>query len=465
MSSATHEAERPTRVRYRVLALVCTLSMITYLDRVCFGAALATIARELNLADVSQLKWALTSFMIAYALFEIPTGWLGDVFGPRKTLIRIVLWWSAFTALTGMVGLRVGGVVLGGVGMMVVLRFLFGAGEAGAYPNITRVVHNWFPRSEWETAQGMVWMSGRLMGGITPFLWMVLVAGDEALTTWRGAFLLFGAVGVAWCIVFAIWFRSRPSDHPAVNAAERALIGEAPSAESHASVPWRKLIANRSVVALCLMYALVTYGWVFNISYLPNYILQRFNLKSDNALAAIYAGAPLWFGALGCLLGGTVITWVSRRVNSRATGRRLVCATSLAACALCWVGAIFAGNVHLFAACIASAAFCIDLTLGAAWATCQDIGQKYAAVTAATMNMIGTFGAAIATWSTGTIVERAILRVSEAAGVAPESLADPERYAASMGGYQLVFVTYAAAYVVAALCWLVIDPARKLSEE
>src|SRR6185503_16572139 len=216
--------ERPTCVRYGVLAFVCALSMITNLDRVCFGTVAPTLAGELSLGSVADLKWAFTAFAIAYALFEIPTGWLGDVWGPRGTLLRIVIWWSLFTALTGAVGLNVGSYVIGGLGTLVALRFLFGAGEAGAYPNITRAVHNWFPADQAATAQGWIWMSGRLMGGLTPMIWTLLVVGTAwtpSRVTWRGAFASFGLMGVAWCVAFARFFRDHPHDHPSVNAAEQ----------------------------------------------------------------------------------------------------------------------------------------------------------------------------------------------------------------------------------------------------
>src|SRR5947209_10913830 len=132
--------ETPTRVRYGVLGFACSLSMITYLDRVCFGAAVTSIIAALALDSEADLKWAHFAFTFAYASFEIPSGWLGDVFGPRRTLIRIVLWWSFFTALTGLVGLKVAGVALGGLGTLILVRFLFGMGEAGAYPNLTRAL-------------------------------------------------------------------------------------------------------------------------------------------------------------------------------------------------------------------------------------------------------------------------------------------------------------------------------------
>lgn len=178
---------RATRVRYGVLAFACTLAMITYLDRVCMGSALPRFRDALGLSSTSQLNLALAAFALAYSIFEVPTGWLGDVFGPRKTLMRIVLWWSAFTAITGMVGLwawngwtiSIGPYtfIFGWMAVLVIVRFLFGVGEAGAFPNITRALHNWFPVNERGFAQGCVWMSGRLMGGLTPFVWLLCVEG------------------------------------------------------------------------------------------------------------------------------------------------------------------------------------------------------------------------------------------------------------------------------------------------
>ena len=177
---------RPTFVRYGVLAFACSLSMITYLDRASIGMATKPI-REPSASGRRRSGLALTAFNLAYALFEVPTGWLGDVFGPRKTLIRIVLWWSLFTALTGLAGLQIGGVMSGRLrGVWSSIRFLFGVGEAGAYPNITRALHNWFPATERGFTQGSVWMSGRLMGGLTPLIWTLLVVC--AALSWRGAF-------------------------------------------------------------------------------------------------------------------------------------------------------------------------------------------------------------------------------------------------------------------------------------
>src|SRR5579883_2809599 len=214
--------QRPTRVRYGVLGFACALSMITYLDRVCFATVAPYIGKEFDLSK-QQLGWLFTAFALAYAMFEVPSGWMGDVFGPRRTLIRIVLWWSLFTALTGAIFPYPSWPWLAFAAMFLV-RFFFGVGEAGAYPNIARSFHNWFPFGERGSAQGAVWMAGRFAGGATPFV----VLGLLHVLEWRHTFWIFGCLGVLWCIAFWWWFRDRPEDHPAVNAAELAYIRQRP---------------------------------------------------------------------------------------------------------------------------------------------------------------------------------------------------------------------------------------------
>jgi MFS transporter, ACS family, glucarate transporter len=459
--------QRPTRVRFVVLAFVCALSMITYLDRVCFGQVAQILVTELSLDSVADLKWTFTAFALAYAIFEIPTGWLGDVWGPRGTLLRIVIWWSACTALTGIVGLKIGSFALGGLGTLVVLRFLFGMGEAGAYPNIARAIHNWFPTNYTSTAQGWVWMSGRLMGGITPMIWTLLVLGtawSAPMITWRMAFAVFGLIGLAWCVVFAWFFRDHPHDHPRVNAAERNEIefgretGEAPPT----SIPIRSFLRSRNLWLLCLMYFCMVYGWYFHITYLPSYLRDRFQLDPQSIIGAIYQGGPLWIGAISCLAGGAFVDWLIRRTGDRKRSRRWVGVTAQCLCAIGWIAAIFAPNVHCFILAISLAALSNDMTLASAWATCQDIGQRYTAVTAACMNTVGTLGAATAGWLTGTIVERYLLAQADNLGVAVENLAQSDKDAAVTAGFNASFITYAAAYAISALCWRFIDTTKPI---
>src|SRR6266545_202158 len=223
-ASSSPIVETPTRVRYGVLGFACSLSMITYLDRVCFMTVADSIKSEFHLSD-TQKGMLFSAFALAYAIFEVPSGWLGDVFGPRRTLIRIVLWWSAFTALTGLIFPSERWPWFAFTAMLLV-RFLFGMGEAGAYPNIARAFHNWFPFTERGFAQGAVWMAGRFAGGVTPLIVTALLIptgeGDQKL--WRHTFWIFGSLGVLWCIAFWWWFRDRPEQKAGVNRAEIALI-------------------------------------------------------------------------------------------------------------------------------------------------------------------------------------------------------------------------------------------------
>lgn len=451
-----------SKARYLVLFFVCSLSMITYLDRVCFGVAAPQIAASLNLATVADLKWAFTAFSIAYAIFEVPTGWLGDRLGPRSMITRIVLWWSACTALTGLVGVKYAGWTFGGLGTLILLRFLFGAGEAGAYPNISRVIYNWFPQQQWEMAQGYVWMSGRLMGGITPFLWALLVTGTGDISpqlSWRGAFLIFGIIGVIWCILFRSFFQN----FPASSEAEELSLSRA-NLHSHENVPWKWLLFHREFILLCLSYSLLNYGWAFNITYLPAYLQQRFPGAASPVLVAVYAGAPLWIGAIGCLSGGYCVSWINRFVKNRQRSRKLLGMSAMLGCALCWAVASIANSIHVVSGSVALAAFCVDLTLGSAWAACQDIGQKHTAVAAAVMNTVGTVGAAFAVWLTGTVVQQAVAQRAILENLTVSTLSDSARNSAAIQGFQYVFMTYLCVYLAAALCWLLMrtSPAKKL---
>lgn len=451
-----------------MLALLAALSMITYLDRVCFGAAAPTIAKELDLSGVAELNWVFTAFSIAYAVFEIPAGWWGDRLGPRAMLIRIVAWWSLCTALTAIVGWQWGGVTFGGVGLLTALRFLFGAGEAGAYPNIARAIHNWFPKTQWETAQGVIWMSGRIAGGLTPLIWGLLVAGTAltpSLMNWRGAFAFFGLVGLVWCVVFALRFVDRPDDHPRCDPTERLAIGSTweRHTSEHGSVPWKALLTNRSLLMLCAMYSLINYGWAFNVTYLPSYLEQRFDVSQQDVVGSIYKGAPLWVGAIGCITGGLMVQALSSWLGSRSKARQVLGTTAMLVCAAMWLGARMTPNIHIFCICISLAAFCVDVTLGATWATCTELGRRHTAVAAAFMNTIGTAGSALASWATGFIVQSVVAQRTLAAEVA--KLDDPTQLTATMEGYQLVFITYAIVYVLAAACWFGIDANRPIEDE
>jgi sugar phosphate permease len=213
----------PTRVRFRILFLLCLLAMITYMDRAANGSAKTDIMKDLG-ADRDDFFWVLMAFQFAYALFEIPSGWLGDTQGPRSTLLRVVLWWSAFVALTGFVGTTALGGVFLGFTALIAIQFCFGVGEAGAFPNMAKALYNWFPAGDRGFAKSVIWMSARFMGGLTPLLWVLLTDKGLAHLRWNDAMWLFAGAAAVWAVVFYFVFRNKPAEHPAVNAAERDEI-------------------------------------------------------------------------------------------------------------------------------------------------------------------------------------------------------------------------------------------------
>lgn len=465
----------PTRVRYTVLAFFCTLSMITYIDRAFWGSAQEDIKRELGLRSVADLAVALWAFQLAYALFEVPTGYLGDRYGPRKTLIRIVLWWSVFFALTTTVGYQFGPVALVGMTglyILVVFRFLFGVGEAGAYPNMARGLYNWFPVSQRGTAQGAVWMSARFMGGLTPLIWLCLVDPQVLGLHWRSGFWIFCGVGLLWCAAFAWWFRNTPEEHSATNQAERDLIASGRGAEPiHGGVPWKRIFRSRNLWYVCGMYVCINYGWYFFMYFLPDFLKKQFASQTgtlgERVVMALLAGGPLLIGVLGCVFGGILTDRYVRRTGDRKWGRRLYGVLGLSGAVAGYGVAILGAvnkNMWVFAAGVALSGFFNDLTMGASWAVCQDIGRRYSAIVSGFMNMIGNLGGVATLIVTSRIMKSTVSAKEEAAKAAGTDVADAIR-AGEIEGYIINLSLYALAYAIGVLFWLKIDASKPIIAE
>jgi MFS transporter, ACS family, glucarate transporter len=465
----------PTRVRYTVLAFFCALSMITYIDRAFWGSAQENIKTELGLRSVADLAVALWAFQLAYALFEVPTGYLGDRYGPRKTLIRIVLWWSFFFSLTTIVGYQFGPIALvglTGLSVLVLFRFLFGVGEAGAYPNMARGLYNWFPVSQRGTAQGAVWMSARFMGGLTPLIWLCLVDPQLLGLHWRAGFWIFCGVGLVWCLAFALFFRNRPEEHPAVNQAERDLIASGRGAEPiHGGVPWKRIFRSRNLWYVCGMYVCINYGWYFFMYFLPDFLKKQFashtGTLGERVVMALFAGGPLLVGVLGCVVGGILTDRHVRRTGNRKWGRRLYGVIGFAGAAACYAVAIAGAvnhNMWMFAAGVAMSGFFNDLAMGPAWAVCQDIGRRYSAIVSGFMNMIGNLGGVATLIVTSRIMKSTVTARENAAKAAGTDIAEAIR-AGEIEGYIINLSLYALAYAIGVFFWLKIDASKPIIPE
>jgi MFS transporter, ACS family, glucarate transporter len=375
-----------TRSRFILLRLALALSIITFLDRVAISSAALAIRGELHLTAV-QIGWVFSAFTFAYAVFEIPSGWLGDVIGPRKVLARIVLWWSAFTAVTGLAWNFVS---------LLAARFLFGVGEAGAFPNISRSFAKWFPQRERGSAHGVVFMGTRLGGAIAP----PIVAWLMGSLGWRQSFFIFGAIGVIWCVFWLKWFRDDPAAHPSVNAQELETIQKGIASNERHSLKWNELLSV-NLLFICLMYFCNGYTLYFNLTWLPTYLreVRGFSVQQ----AGNVAGVVLLTGAIMTATGG----WLTDRLAKRY-GLRIGRSIGVVTLPLSGIVLLTAAQAHtpMSAAVLLAVTLGIaDLNTGACWAICHDVGGENAGTVTACMNTFGNIGGALSPLVVGYAVE------------------------------------------------------------
>jgi MFS transporter, ACS family, glucarate transporter len=428
----------PMRYRHRVLALLFLLSIVTYIDRVCIGFAGPRMQQDLHMRP-EQWGWVVGVFAIAYAAFEIPTGSMGDRIGPRKVLTRIVIWWSVFTSLTGMAWSFL---------VLLPIRFLFGAGEAGAYPNSSATISRWFPMQERARAHGMVWMASRIGGAITPFM----VIPIQMAFGWRASFFCFGFLGLIWAFFWYRWFRDYPAEKPGVTPEELAEIGSERPAVRH-GLPWRVALRGGNLWAIMLMYFTYCYGSFFFLSWMPTYLSKGRGFTETGLIAGTL---PFILGACANGLGGVASDMLVRKLGLR-WGRRTVAMTGLGAAALFTVATMITDNQILALVFLALSYAGSDFMLPGAWSVCLDVGRKYAGAVTGAMNTAGQIGSFISSvlfgyfviWSDGLLA----------------SFDLPVRYGIRDLRYEVPLVPMAVMLTISALLWLKIDPERQLIPE
>jgi MFS transporter, ACS family, glucarate transporter len=425
-TAANSISQRPTRTRHVVLWLTVAAYMIVYMDRVVISATTPEIRREFGYSLVT-MGWILSCFNWGYAMFQIPGGWLGDKIGPRRALSLIVTWWSAFTALTALTW---------NASSMAVTRFLFGVGEAGAFPIATRSLSRWMLPSERGYAQGITHAGSRLGGAITPALvaWLILIHG------WRAAFFIFGSLGIIWAAVWFWYYRDTPDEHAGVNAEERELIhtslGGRRSARS-GSVPWKAILRSRTLWYLCPMY--FCYGYALNVYlvWFPTYLREH---RGMNLLQmGLYASLPLLAGVFGDLAGGWLSDEWYKRTGNVVSARRFVAAAGFAVAAAAIVPAALTTDAIACVIYTCIAFFGLEITVGVSWAVPLDIGGDFAGSVSALMNTCGNIGGAIA----------------------PALAA----YLVQAYGWQQPFLLAAALCTVAGVLFLKVDASRRIFTE
>jgi MFS transporter, ACS family, glucarate transporter len=409
------------RYRYRVLTLLFFLAIITYLDRVCISVAGPRIQEDLHISPEGW-GWVVGVFVIAYGAFEIPSGYLGDLRGPRQVLMRIVLWWSAFTSLTGLAT---------NYFFLLFTRFCFGAGEAGAYPNCSVAISRWFPVTQRARAWGIIWMASQIGGALSP----LLVVPIQMRYGWRASFFMFGLLGVVWAAVWYRWYRNTPQEMPKVSLAEIAEIGDT-SFPARQGLPWRIALQSRNLRAILIVGLAHGYGGYFFLSWLHTYLEKGRGFSEQDLLLST---APFILGAVANLCSGFASDALVRRVGLK-WGRRAIGMTGLGASALFTVLAVLAANKFLALIFLSLSFAGITFNQPMVTVVCLDIARRHAGTVTGLMNTVVQIGSFLSSVLFGYLVK-------------------------GTGSYDFPLIPMAVILALGALLWLKIDSTEELIQE
>ncbi len=424
--------EKPTYVRHQVLAAACSLAVLTYIQRQGFVAATPYIKEDLGLRD-GQMGYLLAVWLLAYGLFQVPGGLVGDRIGARHLITLLVTGWSlTLLAVALTVFLPTGSWVPFAV--LLVLRFIFGGFQAGVFPGLARVVADWMPAQQRGSAQGSIWTFSRIGGALAPVFVVWLIT--KVFHGWSITITLIAALGLIWSAFFWLWFRNRPEEMPQINAAERKLISESriETPQAVGSFPWRRFLTSPSVWGLCLMYGFSGYAGNFITSFLNVYLRDHRNLPDTTT--AWLAGVPLAAGIVSSLTGGVVSDRLIRLLGSRKWGRRIVGSVALASAGVATFFTPWVHEVWQLAIVLGAWMFFNDAMMGPAWASCADIGERYAGTLSGAMNMTGALAGAISMIVTGWWLDSS--------------------------HYLLIFTVFGCGYGLAASCWFAVDVTKPL---
>ncbi|HEV3084913.1 MAG TPA: MFS transporter [Gemmataceae bacterium] len=429
-------AMQPSLVRYQVLAAACVCAFIAYIHRVGFASAVV-LQDDLGL-NSERWGYLMGAFLLAYGGLEIPWGLFGDRWGARHLLTLIVLASGVLTAGT-FLATGLSGVALYGTAPFVVLlviRFLFGGFQAGMFPTISRMMADWMPIQERATAQGLIWMCSRVGGAVAPFFMTFLIG---VLGGWKIAFLFAGLLGLLWCIVFWPWFRNQPEEMRQVNGAEIQVIqtGRTSRPAAHGNVPWAKILRSRSVWSLCLMYGCGGFAANFFVTTLPSYLTSHRHLSPGTK--DLLTSLPLACGIVGCVLGGFFSDWIIRTTGNRKWGRRLNGTIGTVTAGVAFLGINYVSQTWALALLLCLIFFCNDLGMGPAWASCADVGRRYAGTIGGAMNMVGNLAGAVGQSMAGVLF--------------------------AYGYHNLVFVIFGCSFFLGTLCWQGVDVTRPVEPD
>jgi MFS family permease len=373
--------------RHAVVGLLGILSVITFLDRMAIAVTGPSLQKELGITP-EEWGWVLGAYVIAYAVFEVPSGAMGDRHGYRRELTRITVWWSFFTAITA---------ACQNFWQLATARFMFGLGAAGAYPNISGVLYRWLPSRERARGQGVIWASSRLGGALAPLLLVPL----QAMFGWRAVFLALGLLGVVWALVWRFWYHDRPAEQPGITAHEVEEIGEDATGGGHSGTPWRRLLSLPQLWLIALAYCFYAFGSWFFFNWFPVWMINGAGFTVTEM--GIYASIPFLLGIFSNLIGGALADRLAQRVGIKRAYNLItsVCLTTTAG--LLVLMSLVTSKVMVVV--LAGASFAVmDLMLPSAWAMCMTIGGRYGGTATGVMNTAGNLGGFVCTVIFGYIV-------------------------------------------------------------
>jgi sugar phosphate permease len=372
--------------RWYVLGLICLMYLITYLDRVIISNTAPEIRTEFGF-DQKTMGWIFGSFVLAYALFQVPGGRLSERFGPRAVLAGLVAYWSLMTAAVGLAG---------SAPAFMILLFLLGVGEAGAFPGATRAMQMWYPRRERGFCQGFTHSASRLGAAIAP-----PIIGAIILTLgWRWAFYICGAIGALWALAWYAFYRNMPEQHAMVNAAEleriRGLddngrLKQVPTARP--KVPWSTLLQSPNMWAIMCAYFTYVYCLYIFLAWLPSYLVGARHLTAVDA--RLLTSLPLWAMVVGNTVGGLATDWLLHKTGKTRFARRSVAIVGMLGCAGFILLAALVEDAHAAVYCLTGAAFFLECTIGPSWSVPMDTAGEYSGTVSGMMNMAGNIGGAL----------------------------------------------------------------------
>jgi MFS family permease len=425
--------QRVGYARWRVLFLLCSMSFVLYLDRVCISQAIAPIGEQFGLSN-TQKSLVLMAFTLAYGLFEMPTGHWGDRYGARRVLTRVVVWWSIFTMLTA-------GAL--GFSTLVLIRFLFGAGEAGAFPNAARIMATWFPMRERGVAQAAFLASSLLGGTIAPVAAAYLI-GQWG---WRWPFIVFGLLGWVWALIFFWWFRDDPGEHSAVNAAElRHIKSDRAPPRVSSSIPWSLVFRHRTIWLLGLIITCGAFNSYLYFSWYSNYLQSARGVS--NELSGWLSGMVLAGGALGQLAGGSFADWVRPRLAGWMRRRKFVGSACYASAAIVLLVSVRCQDPAASAGFAALSCLLMFSSQSIWWSCTTDVSGRHVGSLFGLANGLGVIGAMGSQFFFGAFTDW-----RKTNGFEGRLQWDPAMY------------VVAGVLLFGATCWLFVNPVRTVEGE